>query len=67
MKKKAVKMTSKKLKVEAEDEEEQRMDAKSGSDESSDEENDEAYEGDEVSCGHTDAAAWYRSSWVAVG
>uniref|UniRef100_A0A182T2T7 Protein BCCIP homolog n=1 Tax=Anopheles maculatus TaxID=74869 RepID=A0A182T2T7_9DIPT len=40
-------MTSKKLKVEADDDEEHRMEAKSDSDESSDEENEEAYEGDE--------------------
>uniref|UniRef100_A0A182JFA1 Protein BCCIP homolog n=1 Tax=Anopheles atroparvus TaxID=41427 RepID=A0A182JFA1_ANOAO len=40
-------MTSKKVKVEAEDDDERRMDAKSGSEGSSDEENDEVYEGDE--------------------
>uniref|UniRef100_A0A2M3Z762 Protein BCCIP homolog n=1 Tax=Anopheles braziliensis TaxID=58242 RepID=A0A2M3Z762_9DIPT len=40
-------MTSKKVKVEAEDEEDRRIDTKSDSDDSSDEENEEAVEGDE--------------------
>ncbi|ETN57824.1 BRCA2 and CDKN1A-interacting protein [Anopheles darlingi] len=40
-------MTSKKVKVEAEDDEDRRMDTKSDSDDSSDEENEEAVEGDE--------------------
>ncbi|XP_058119494.1 protein BCCIP homolog [Anopheles ziemanni] len=40
-------MTSKKVKVEAEEDDERRMDTKSGSEESSDDENDEVYEGDE--------------------